>query len=77
MDQLRLLRRSVATKSGSEMVQYKYLHFLAPSSNRRFDHISTPGAKAPHSGIFRCHVCGREVVAERGDRSASPSSRRR
>jgi hypothetical protein len=49
------------------MAQFKYLYFLALTSDRRFDHISAASVAAPHTGIFRCHACGREVAANKGD----------
>jgi hypothetical protein len=46
------------------MAIYKYQQYLTPSQDQAFDQTYHPGAHVPHSGIYRCAGCGREVVAE-------------
>ena len=46
------------------MAFYKYSNFLAVNSNDAFDTLYVPGLATPHSGIYRCEVCGREDVSE-------------
>ena len=36
------------------------------SNSAAFDHIYTPGTITPISGIYRCTVCGFEVVSTAG-----------
>ena len=50
------------------LARYKHAYLLVQSSDRTFDHVSAPGALAPHAGIYRCQACGLEVVARRGER---------
>ena len=47
------------------MALYKYSQYLTASTDSAFDAEYKPGATPPHSGIYRCLGCGREVVAER------------
>jgi hypothetical protein len=44
-------------------ILYKYSHFLLKSEDAVFDRIFTPGVDTPHSGIYRCEGCGREVTS--------------
>lgn len=46
------------------MAIYKYDHLLQGSKSKEFDSLHTPGALTPFHGIYRCEVCGREVVSE-------------
>jgi hypothetical protein len=48
------------------MALYKYGAYLAASQDVAFDAEYHPGAIPPHSGIYRCMGCGREIVAEHG-----------
>jgi hypothetical protein len=48
------------------MALYKYGQFVQQSDDEAFDAEDSPGAKPPHSGIYRCSGCGREIVAEEG-----------
>jgi len=48
------------------MALYKQDQYLAKSSDPAFDGTHKPGQVPPHSGIYRCDGCGREVVAEQG-----------
>lgn len=49
------------------MALYKYQHFLSYSSHDAFDQLHTPGSSAPYSGIYRCEICGHEVVSTAGN----------
>ena len=46
------------------MALYKYSEYLTTSKDDAFDKELDPGSVPPHSGIYRCTGCGREVVAE-------------
>lgn len=48
------------------MALYKNGDYLTQSSDAAFDQTYSPGNVPPHSGIYRCDGCGREVVAEEG-----------
>jgi hypothetical protein len=48
------------------MALYKYPQVLQRSSSAAFDAIYQPGASAPHSGIYRCTVCGHQAVSTAG-----------
>jgi hypothetical protein len=48
------------------MALYKYGAYLTESQDASFDSTHKPGATPPHSGIYRCMGCGREIVAEEG-----------
>jgi hypothetical protein len=43
---------------------YKYNGFLKRSDEAVFDDAYPLGAATPHSGIYRCEECGREIVSE-------------
>jgi hypothetical protein len=43
---------------------YKYSTYLKTSTSDVFDKTHSPGQNTPHSGIYRCTVCGWEVVSE-------------
>jgi hypothetical protein len=46
------------------MALYKYPQYLTQSQDASFDVEHRPGGIPPHSGIYRCMGCGREIVAE-------------
>ena len=46
---------------------YKYAADIAASSSDAFDKIHSPGTPAPHSGIYRCKGCNREVASNGGE----------
>jgi hypothetical protein len=46
------------------MALYKHSGFLSHSTDPGFDTVSPPGKVTPHSGIYRCVGCGREIVSE-------------
>jgi hypothetical protein len=48
----------------ANMALYKFSNYLIKSDDNSFDMEYKPGAAPPHSGIYRCLGCGREVVAE-------------
>src|SRR4051794_26408917 len=43
------------------MALYKNLSYLQQSDHEAFDKTHSPGAVTPHSAIYRCVVCGRDV----------------
>ena len=43
------------------MALYKYGQHLQTSSDVAFDTKHSPGASAPHPGIYRCVGCGDEI----------------
>lgn len=49
------------------MAVYKYATYLTSSTHAAFDAISTPGTATPHSGIYRCEGCGKEVASNAGN----------
>jgi len=44
------------------MALYKYGNYLQHVSIDEFDKLYSPGDRTGWSGIYRCEVCGREVV---------------
>jgi hypothetical protein len=46
------------------MATYKYPAYIEQNNSTEFDKAHSPGGHVPHSGIYRCLGCGREVVAE-------------
>ena len=48
------------------MASYKYAQNLVKSESAEFDAIHGPGDKVPHSGIYRCMGCQREVASNEG-----------
>jgi hypothetical protein len=46
------------------MAQYKYSSYLKQNQDAAFDADHKPGGMTPHSGVYRCMGCGREVVSE-------------
>ena len=46
------------------MALYKFSQYLQASQNTAFDADHNPGATTPHSAIYRCMGCGREIVSE-------------
>jgi hypothetical protein len=48
------------------MALYKYSQYLSQSSDAAFDRVHEPGTTTPHSGIYRCEGCGREVACNQG-----------
>lgn len=46
------------------MAWYRYPQFLSQSDNDAYDKVHQPGSNTPHSGIYRCEGCGREIVSE-------------
>ena len=45
------------------MALYKNASYLTASDDRAFDSIYEPGTKVPHSGIYRCEGCAKEIAA--------------
>jgi hypothetical protein len=48
------------------MALFKYSHYLTNSADSSFDPAHPAGAMAPHSGIYKCQGCGREVTSNMG-----------
>jgi hypothetical protein len=46
------------------MATYKYPAYLEKNESSEFDYEHAPGSATPHSGIYRCLGCGRELVSE-------------
>jgi hypothetical protein len=49
------------------MAWYKYESYLQKSSGDAYDYTYDPSATTPHSGIYRCMGCGREIAANKGN----------
>ena len=49
------------------MAIYRYPQFLLRVDHTLFETLHAPGTSAPYSGIYRCHVCGQEIVAMRNE----------
>jgi hypothetical protein len=49
------------------MALYKYERYLGRSDHTAFNEVNQPGARTPHSGIYRCEGCGKEVAANEGN----------
>ena len=46
------------------MALYKNANYLTQTTDSAFDTLHKPGETTPHSGIFRCEGCEREIVSE-------------
>ncbi|MDO3641280.1 hypothetical protein [Mucilaginibacter sp. L3T2-6] len=46
------------------MAIYHDAQYLKQGHNSAFNTDHRPGGNVPHSGIYRCMGCGREIVAE-------------
>ena len=51
---------------GETMALYKNFDYLEPSTHQEFDRKHSPGAAAPHAGIYRCVGCGDEIGIAKG-----------
>ena len=49
------------------MALYKYDQYVQKSESEAYDKIYSPGAIVPHSGIYRCQGCGREIASNKSD----------
>lgn len=49
------------------MAIYKYPRFLSQSNHQAFDQLHGPGVSVPYSGLYRCEVCGHEIVSTFGN----------
>jgi hypothetical protein len=49
------------------MAWYKYETYLKKSDSDAYDKTCGPAATTPHSGIYRCQGCGREIAANAGN----------
>jgi hypothetical protein len=52
--------------TGFIMALYKHGNYLTQINDTAFDVEHKPGQSTPHSGIYRCMGCGREIVSEGG-----------
>lgn len=48
------------------MALYKNPAVLSQSNHAAFDQVNVPGSTTPHSGIYRCVGCGKEIAANEG-----------
>ncbi len=46
------------------MALYKDTLHVTSSTDAIFDAVNKPGTAAPRAGIYRCIVCGKEIVSE-------------
>jgi hypothetical protein len=49
------------------MAWYKNVNVLKQSNSDAYDKLHSPGSTVPHSGIYRCQGCGREIASNGGD----------
>jgi hypothetical protein len=49
------------------MALYKNAAYLQTSTSDAFDKTYSPGASTPHSGIYRCEGCTKEIAANQGN----------
>lgn len=49
------------------MAKYKYTRYLERVDLDVFDCEYSPGDDVPHSGIYKCKVCGNEAACNEGD----------
>jgi hypothetical protein len=66
MPTCRLLNLIIFLRSNT-MAIYKYSNYLKSSTDSAFDTLTGPGSNTPHSGIYRCEGCGKEVAANQGN----------
>lgn len=48
------------------MAWYRHDKYVRKSDSSEYDKEHAPGTSAPHSGIYRCAVCGKEIVSNEG-----------
>src|SRR4051812_32571448 len=48
------------------MALYKDVGYLTQNQGSEFDTIHGPGDDSPHSGIYRCEGCKREIASNAG-----------
>jgi hypothetical protein len=49
------------------MALFKSTIYVKASADAAFDKIHKPGDPTPHSGIYRCEGCGKEVTSNSGN----------
>lgn len=49
------------------MAYYKYPAAVQQHQDQLFDKLHTPGTPVPHSGIYRCAGCAKEIAANAPD----------
>lgn len=49
------------------MALYKNSAYLKVSTDAAFDKLYKPGENTPHSGIYRCEGCAKEIASNGGN----------
>jgi hypothetical protein len=49
------------------MAWYKYDAYVQKSNSEAYDNLYGPATTTPHSGIYRCMGCNREIAANQGN----------
>lgn len=49
------------------MAFFKHAQFFKRNTDRLFDVLLRPGTETPHSGLYRCQNCTREVASNAGN----------
>lgn len=49
------------------MALYQSTAHVKVTKDAAFDALYSPGISTPHSGIYRCEVCGHEVTSNAGN----------
>jgi hypothetical protein len=44
-------------------IYYKYPQLLIQNSDSKFDVLHEPGEPTPHSGVYICEGCGKEITS--------------
>jgi len=47
------------------MAVYKHDNYLRHRNDPVFDILLEPGTAAPHPGVYRCEICGHEIIADK------------
>jgi hypothetical protein len=48
------------------MALYKYDQYLQQTNDNAFDALHGPAQNTPHSGIYRCEGCAKEIASGGG-----------
>jgi len=48
------------------MVFFRYRNLVHQTDHQAFDALLQPGEATPFSGIYRCEVCGYDIVSSKG-----------
>lgn len=49
------------------MALYKNAAYLHSNAAPEFDQLHSPGTTTPHSGIYRCEGCSKEIASNQGN----------